>query len=637
MAIIKFLKAATRRPLWRWVRFLRDVLVDFAVLTLGVLLALAIVEGKVPAGISAWMLPIFGGIVCVHIVTLYSRGVYSLNHRYFALHDFAVLGFSATLPGVLLAYFQYRVDLIGHPHSGVTSLFVVYLCISTGLLAALRMGYSRKEKLARVPDPQSSTKQIRTLIVGAGDAGELILSEIRLRQVGLVRVVGFVDDDERKQSLRIHGVRVLGRLDDIPEIAERCRVDEILITIPVASGELMRRLLQLCTKTTARVKTLPGLISLVSDGNPLIPQLREIQLEDLLRREPVPVDLSGISGYLNGERVLITGGGGSIGSELARQIAKMNPERLILVGRGENSIYEIEQELRQTAKIAPDTAIADVRDKDALAKIFGEFHPTVVFHTAAHKHVPLMEKYVSEAIKNNVLGTRNVAELSAKFGVKRFIQISTDKAVNPSSVMGATKRLCELVVCSLSRNSDTRFSIVRFGNVLGSRGSLVPLLNAQIKRGGPVTVTHPDMTRYFMTIPEAVQLVMQAGALGGSGETFILDMGDPVRIEDLAKDLILLHGLLPGDDIAIWYTGMRPGEKLVEELSYEQESLCPTKHPKIRMISDQMAPNYASLYDDIERLVSACGELDSAIVTEMLMDFAKSKRLYPSLDPSRQV
>jgi len=638
MRIYNALVTRMNRPWRRWLKLIQDLSLDFAVLCFGIALVLAIVEGKFPpSSVSGWALLALVGVAMSHLLTLLLRGIYSLNPRYFALHDFTVLGFTATFPAALLAYIQYHIDLIGHPHAGITTLYVLYLCISTGLLAAVRVSYSRIQRVARRPDRTLAGKQTRTLIVGAGDAGELMLREIRLRRMGAVQVVGFVDDDVRKQSLRIHGIKVLGILEEIPEIAERLKVDEILITIPIASGDLMRRLVQLTSKTTARVKTLPGLSNLISDGNPLMPQLRDIELEDLLRRQPVPVDLNAISAYLHGERVMITGGGGSIGSELARQIAKMRPQAIILVGRGENSIYEIEQELKQTTNVIPEAHIADVRDKVAMAHIFAEYRPTVVFHAAAHKHVPLMQKSVSEAIHNNVIGTRNVAELSAQTGVKHFIQISTDKAVNPTSVMGATKRICELIVGALSRQTETRFAIVRFGNVLGSRGSLVPLLTAQIKRGGPVTITHQDMTRYFMTIPEAVQLVLQAGALGGNGETYILDMGDPVRIEDLAMDLIRLHGFLPGDDIAIHFTGIRPGEKLEEELIYEQESLAKTNHPKIRVIADQDVPSYAAIYDDIDRLVSACSELDSATIIQMLMDFARNRSLYPSLDPTQYI
>ncbi|RYG78705.1 polysaccharide biosynthesis protein, partial [bacterium] len=420
----------------------------------------------------------------------------------------------------------------------------------------------------------------RTLVVGAGDAGEATVRELARLPNGDHEIIGLVDDNPEKAHLLIHGRPVLGTIDELPRLVVDHSIDEVLVAMPSARGEVIRRVYELCAPSEARVRTLPSVAAVASAPESISRQFREIEIEDLLRRAPIHTDLRKIAGYLSGEHVMITGGGGSIGSELARQIARLSPASIILVGKGENSVYEIEQELIQAAGMTPIAVVADVRDTVAMERVYAEYRPTVVFHAAAHKHVPLMQRNPYEAIRNNVLGTLNVGELALRYGVKKFILISTDKAVKPSSVMGATKRICEKIVAALAIRGDTEFAAVRFGNVLGSRGSLIPLLKAQIKRGGPVRITHQEMTRFFMTIPEAVQLVVQAGALGSRGEVFVLDMGEPVRINDLALDLVRMHGLRPGVDIGVQYTGMRPGEKLHEELLYDAEDLVASSHPK---------------------------------------------------------
>ncbi|NMD42474.1 MAG: polysaccharide biosynthesis protein [Firmicutes bacterium] len=420
------------------------------------------------------------------------------------------------------------------------------------------------------------------LIVGAGDAGATLVRELKQRrfQDNLVPV-GFVDDNPAKQRMGMFGLPVLGKREDIPRLVQRYAVDEIVIAIPSADRGVIAEIVDICQTTVASLKILPGIYELVN-GRVTVSQIREVKVEDILGREPVEVDLEAIAGYLTDKTVLVTGAGGSIGSELCRQVAGFRPQRLLLLGRGENSIYDIYQELGMVhgeLEIIP--AIIDVREAVPLAKIFQQYRPEVVFHAAAHKHVPLMEQYPAEALKNNILGTFNAARAAHDCGAEAFILVSTDKAVHPSSVMGASKRIAEMVVQQLARSSRTCFAAVRFGNVLDSRGSVVPLFKKQIAAGGPVTVTHPEMVRYFMTIPEAVQLVIQAGALARGGEIFVLDMGEPVKILSLARQMIRLAGYQPGGEIPIVFTGIRPGEKLSEELLTGEEEMETTLHQSI--------------------------------------------------------
>ncbi|EGW39930.1 short chain dehydrogenase family protein [Desulfosporosinus sp. OT] len=424
-----------------------------------------------------------------------------------------------------------------------------------------------------------SQKQV--LIVGAGDAGVLAARELKNRNYREGRPIGFIDDDRAKQKLHLFGIPVLGTRKDIARVVKGHNIDEVIIAMPSASGESVREIVQICEKSGVDLKIMPGVYDIIS-GDINVNPIRQVQVEDLLGREPVFVDLEEVAGYVSGETVFITGAGGSIGSEICRQIAKFNPGKLVLLGHGENSIFDIEQELRaERPGIDYITEILDIKDREKVFLLFDRYKPGVVFHAAAHKHVPLMEKNPEEALKNNVLGTQNLAEAADRVKVKTFVSISTDKAVNPTSIMGATKRTVELLIQSLDLRSQTKFVAVRFGNVLGSRGSVIPTFKRQIANGGPVTVTHPDMVRYFMTIPEATQLVIQAGAMAQGGEIFILDMGKPVKIVDLAKDLIRLSGFEPEVDIKIQFTGIRPGEKLYEELLTAEEGTTSTKHSRI--------------------------------------------------------
>lgn len=421
------------------------------------------------------------------------------------------------------------------------------------------------------------------LIIGAGDCASTIISEIRKEKSNDYNIIGIIDDDEAKLNTLLNGVKVLGNRDNIVEIVERENIDQILFAIAKIDGEAKSKILDICSKTTAKVKVIPGYYQLLEEGIS-VNKMRDVDLRDLIGREEVKLDKSGIEKYINNKIVLVTGGGGSIGSELCRQIAKFNPKLLLILDIYENNAYDLQNELSYNEpNLNKKVIIASVRDKARLSQIISAYKPNIIFHAAAHKHVPLMEDNPSEAIKNNVIGTLNMAQLASQYKVEKFVLISTDKAVNPTNVMGATKRLCEMIVQAVNneRGNKTEFVAVRFGNVLGSNGSVIPLFKRQIKNGGPLTLTHKDITRYFMLIPEAAQLVLQAGAYAKGGEIFVLDMGKPVKIYDLAENLIRLSGYTPNSDIKIEITGLRPGEKLYEELLMNNDNLTKTAHNKI--------------------------------------------------------
>ena len=426
-------------------------------------------------------------------------------------------------------------------------------------------------------------KMKRVLIVGAGEAGNAIIKEIVNSPYVNMKIVGIVDDDVTKHGKFMHGIKVVGDRNDIVDIAESQRVDEIIIAMPTFSAMETKKILDICKQTGCELKRLPGMYQLVN-GDVSISKLKDVDVNDLLGRDPIEVDLDSIMGYVSGKVVMVTGGGGSIGSELCRQIASHNPKQLVIVDIYENSTYDIQQELKRKY---PDldlvVLIASVRNTKRIDQIFATYHPQIVYHAAAHKHVPLMEDSPNEAVKNNVLGTWKVVQAADKYKVKRFVMISTDKAVNPTNIMGATKRICEMIIQTYNNRSQTEYVAVRFGNVLGSNGSVIPLFKKQIEAGGPVTVTHPDIIRYFMTIPEAVSLVLQAGAYAKGGEIFILDMGEPVKIVDLARNLILLSGHKPDEDIQIVFTGLRPGEKLYEEMLMKEEGMQDTANKLIHI------------------------------------------------------
>lgn len=535
-------------------------------------------DGEIPPSVTKgiWVVfLLFWGITLLlfHFFRLYQR-----LWQYASIGELVSIVRATTLS--MLVVFGIHYSLLFWGESIIIPRSVIVIC---GLLVTVGIGATRF--LIRIVQDdyirKSKRRLKKALIVGAGDAGVLVARELKKSDQEEFYIAGFIDDDPLKCGMRVLGVSVLGDRYAIPRLAKSNEVDLIIIAIPSASREEVAKIINICKETDAQIKILPCVSDVIS-GKVSVSMIRDVQVEDLLGREPVQVDLDEIAGYVTGKTVLVTGAGGSIGSELCRQLARFAPSRLLLLGRGENSLHEIEWEMRH---LHPDlrmtVIVGDIQDERRIRQLFMEYRPEVVFHAAAHKHVPMMEANPGEAIKNNVFGTQILAESADQFGVGHFVMISTDKAVNPTSVMGVTKRIAEMIVQDLARRSATKFAAVRFGNVLGSRGSVIPIFKRQIERGGPVTVTHPDMVRYFMTISEAVQLVIQAGALAKGGEVFVLDMGEPVRIEQLARDLIRLSGLEVDKDIRIVYTGIRPGEKLYEEILLTEESAQSTKHNRI--------------------------------------------------------
>lgn len=462
------------------------------------------------------------------------------------------------------------------------SIYILTALVLTFFVGGTRLSLRVYSYLTSKPQYIQRTQKLnKVLVIGAGDAGAMLAREIERYHSGKRKIIGFIDDDRDKQGKTMFGIRVLGSRYDIEQVVADTDANEIIIAMPSVKGKEIKEIIDVCKNTNCKLTILPGVYEII-EGTVSVNQLRPVEVEDLLGRDPVKLDTKNVSAYITGKVVLITGAGGSIGSEICRQVAKMQPKKMLLLGKGENSIYEISQELSiEYPQIRKVPIIADVRDEERINGIMDYFHPHVVFHAAAHKHVPLMEYQPMEAVRNNVLGTKVVAEAASKNGVETFVMISTDKAVNPTSVMGCTKRVAEMFVQSMNSISETRFAAVRFGNVLGSRGSVIPLFKKQIAKGGPVTVTHPDMKRYFMTIPEASQLVLQAGAMAEGGEVFVLDMGEPVKIYDLARDMITLSGMIPEVDIEIKFTGLRPGEKLFEELLSAEDGIEATQHKKI--------------------------------------------------------
>lgn len=563
----------------------------------------------------------------VKLTTLYGFGLYARYWPCATVNDLVrVVVAVAVSTAVTTAYFTLARPILAVHGAALPSS----VPIIDGLLTLIAVGGLRASARVlacwnhRQADRFGSQ---RVLVVGAGEAGRTMVHEMLANpQLGL-KPVGFVDDDPHKQGMRIHDLPVLGTRADIPRLVREHSVQRVIIAMSGASGTVIRQLRALCVQAGVTVQTIPSLHAILS-GQVRVSQIRDVTIEDLLRREPVVIDQAGVRAYLHGATVLVTGAGGSIGSELCRQVASHSPRRLVLLGHGEHSIFTIQTELsRAYPNLALHSVIADVRDEARLNWVMDTYRPTVVFHTAAHKHVPLMETNVAEAVTNNVLGTQRVIRAAERHGVRRFVLISSDKAVNPVSVMGACKRIGEMLVQGAARRNGSIFVAVRFGNVLGSRGSAIDVFQQQIAAGGPVTVTHPDMRRYFMTIPEAVQLVLQAAALGQGGEVFVLDMGEPVRIVDLVHDLIELSGLVPGRDIEVAFCGLRPGEKLCEELFRQEEDWVPTQHPKILMIRGAPAMEGARLEKALYELEQTIGMGDDAIR-------AKLREIVPEYRPA---
>jgi len=540
-------------------------------------------------------------VVGIKIGVFIVLGFYNRWWRYVSTRDMWRVVLGAALASVVAAvtlYFASPVQSIRLPRSVFVLDFLLTLALVAGARLAARTIFERPS----VGGLMARGEEV--VIVGAGDAGQLVIRELQRNRALGYTPIGIVDDDTRKRNLRVHGVRVLGTTDELAHVLRDNRPDELLIAIPSADGEVRRRVVEVARDEGVPVKTLPGLYELISGDSNLAAQIRPVQVEDVLGRAQVEVDLEEVAAYLGGQTVLVTGAGGSIGSELCRQIARARPARLVLVENGETPLFEIERELLdERAFSAAIPVLADVCNRSKMRQVFERYRPTVVFHAAAYKHVPLMEANPLESVRNNALATKAIADVAVEFGADRFVLVSTDKAVNPKTVMGQSKALCEWIVEAYGsrREISTRFVAVRFGNVLGSSGSVIPIFRRQIAKGGPVTVTHPDMTRYFMTIPEAASLVVQAGAIGGEGEIFVLDMGEPVRILDLARNMIRLSGKEPDGDVPIDFVGARPGEKLHEELWGADEEVRPTSHPKIQRVT-RAGADAARLERELEAL-----------------------------------
>jgi FlaA1/EpsC-like NDP-sugar epimerase len=550
-------------------------------------------------------------VVGIMLPVFVAFGFYNRWWRYVSTRDMwgAVRGVTAAGIAAFLVF----TALDFHPAKVPRGIWIVDVLLLLAFVTGVRL-------LARtlIERPAAGTIVARgkeVVIVGAGDAAQLILREMLKNPALGYTPIGLVDDDPRKKNLRLHGIRVLGTTDELRHLLRDRRPDELLIAIPSASGEARERVVQIARAEKIPVKTLPALHELIAGDFNLAGQIRPVEVEDVLGREPVEVHIDSIADYLTGEVVLVTGAGGSIGAELCRQIARVGPTRLVLVDNGEPGLFEIERELVDERGFHATAAVlADAGNATKMRQVFEKYRPAVVFHAAAYKHVPLMEANPLEAVRNNTLVTRAVADIAVDFGAKRFVLVSTDKAVNPKTVMGQSKALCEWIVeaWGLREDTETRFCGVRFGNVLGSSGSVIPIFRKQIGRGGPVTVTHPEMTRYFMTIPEAVQLVIQAGAIGGRGQVYVLDMGEAVRIVDLADTMIRLSGKEPGRDIQVEFVGARPGEKLHEELWSKDETVTPSSHEAILLVTRPPidAAWLEEELDALERLVDAGETLD---------------------------
>ncbi|MEW6181582.1 MAG: nucleoside-diphosphate sugar epimerase/dehydratase [Bacillota bacterium] len=601
-------------------RIAATLTIDTALLTVAVFLSLYLRWNIVPISFSKDV-TVFG-ILAVIILLLcsYLCGSYHRIWQYAGIHDFLVIILAVTI-GIAIIFVAALILKLRFTAAVPAALWLMSLLFLLGTRFIQRLLWGGLFKESR---PEKSK---RTLIVGAGEAGALIAKTLRSTRTGVgLTPVGFVDDDPEKKALQLCGLKILGTRFDIPDIVRKRQVEEAIIAIPSATIDQIKTIDNICRQAGVGVKVLPSVLHIVQ-GKQLLEQVHELQMEDLLHRNEVDINLEQVSAYLKDQVIMVTGAGGSIGAELCRQICAFQPRRLLLLGRGENSIYEISLDLsRKWPRVEHVPLIADVRDREKLFAVFARYRPAVVFHAAAHKHVPLMELQPEEAFKNNVFGTLNTAEAAYRHKTERFILISTDKAVNPSSVMGLTKLLAEMIIRYYARFSKKTFAAVRFGNVLGSRGSVVQLFRRQIAMGGPVTVTHPEMRRFFMTVREAVRLVIQAGALAKGGEVFILDMGDPVKILDLAHDMIRLKGLCPGKDIEIKFTCMRPGEKLCEQLLSEKEKTVPSNHRKIHVVAN------GAFDQALVNLIFTYQEPLTAEKTAVLVDLARAKFNLPKND-----
>ena len=577
------------------IRQISLIILDTLIVLLSSLISIKLTE-------TYFQIPILIYIV-INILSFYKFNCYSSLWSYGGEKEITNIFMAGSISGGCFVIIN---TLLGYKAS--TLFYIMSVLLVIVLTVGSRLTYRAIRRVLSFMSINNTKEASRVLIIGAGSAGKLIIKEIFENPNINKLPVGIVDDDEKKIGKNIFGVPILGKCCDISEISRKCEIDEIIFSIANISKEAKTRILDYCNETKCKIKTIPGIYEII-EGKVDIKRIRNVEIEDLLGRDVIQTNLGEISEYLREKTVLVTGGGGSIGSELCRQVAKFTPKKLIILDIYENNAYEIQQELKRKYgnKLDLEVIIGTVRDEKRIDDIMSTYLPDVVFHAAAHKHVPLMEDSPCEAIKNNVFGTMNVAKKASEYKVKKFVLISTDKAVNPTNIMGATKRCCEILIQALDRKSKTEFVAVRFGNVLGSNGSVIPLFKKQIEEGGPVTVTHEEITRYFMTIPEAVSLVIEAGSMAKGGEIFVLDMGEPVKISDLAKKLITLSGLEPDVDIKIKYTGLRPGEKLYEELLMAQEGLRKTENNKIFIEppmyrdEDELSKNISTLRKYIEK------------------------------------
>ena len=590
-----------------------------------------------PAGADDWLteffLPLLVPVVVIKLSVFVLAGLHKQSWRYVSLRDVFAVAKAAwwSFFGIFVLYYGLQnarrfgipVDAFGDKFPD--SVFVLDFAGTIALVCGGRLAVRLYHEEVR---PAVDGIAPKLLILGAGNAGENVVREIQRMPVERYRVVGFLDDDETKVGAQIHGIEVLGTIADIKAIGAEYTVDEILIAIPSATRDRLRRVVELCQGTNLRFKTLPALEDLIA-GRASVKEIRDVDINDLLGRAPVRLDDAQIAKFIRDRVVMVTGAGGSIGAEMCRQIARFQPRGLILVERAEPGLFPIDQELRRAfPKICILPYLADVGDRGRMEYILGRERPSALVHAAAHKHVPMMELNPGEALKNNVRGTRMLADMASAHGVEKFVMISTDKAVNPTSVMGCSKRIAEMYIQGLSERSKTQFVTVRFGNVLGSSGSVIPIFREQIARGGPVTVTHPDMVRYFMTIPEASQLVLQAASMGKGGEIFVLDMGEPCKIVDLAREMITLSGFRPDVDIKITFTGVRPGEKLYEELAIDGEGVSRTPHPKIG-IWRRIPVDFDGLVQQLDALVADADRLAREDARQRLKDIVPEFFLEP--------
>lgn len=602
-----------------WIIFAIQIVIMVGALLLGYALRFDL---KIPKQYWTTFWALLPALLVIKLAIFWNMGLFKGWWRYVSMSDLIVIfkaNVFASLTLVTYAVLIHRLHNI--PRTVLTLDFVFCFMLMGGVRFVTR---AFRENYFPMPSSKRLEKT-RLLVVGAGDAGQMIAREIRQNPRLRAEVVGFLDDDPKKKGERFQGIRVLGRQGSLASVCSKNDVHEVIIAIPSASSREIRRIVERCLEAGVKFKTLPGVGDLI-DGKVSVRNIRKVDLEDLLGRESVRLDVEKIRAYLSGKRVLVTGAGGSIGSEICRQVARFAPEKIILFDNAETPLFHIEQELLKNfpnVRLMP--IVGDIRYRSRVEAIFDESMPEVVFHAAAYKHVPMMEHNPAEAVNNNVRGTKILADSAHAFGVRNFVMISTDKAVNPTNVMGASKRAAELYVQSLGRRSHTHFVTVRFGNVLGSNGSVVPTFKEQIRKGGPVTVTHPDVTRFFMTIPEASQLVLQAGSMGKGGEIFLLDMGDPVKIVHLAEELIRLSGLVPYEDIDITFTGLRPGEKLYEELLLVGEGAVATAHEKI-MVASAAFYDETVLHQHLEELFKSARAMDLAATVDILKEIVPEYR-----------